>query len=289
MSWWRCLFHGELHTAAVPAWTAVVGTDYVQTIMDWAPADDFHTKQGRSTGRFVRGPLAVYVKRHWRLPWKTRLLATLWPRGHWSPAAAEWKHLHWARAQGLPVPEPLAFGEHAGPWLRLHSFLVIRELTGLHELHKAVPAAFDVMTLEQFQRWKSQVIHQMARLARRLHQQDCYHKDLYLCHFYVPVPQPFQPAAGTVHLIDLHRLGQHRWLRRRWQVKDLAQLLFSTWGVAGITNRDRLEFLKTYLGKPFFGGAERSLVRAVVRKALSYARHNGITPTSVTPARGKAA
>jgi heptose I phosphotransferase len=289
MSWWYRLLRGELRTAAVPAWTGVVGERYVDTVMDWPATDDFHTKQGRSTGRVVQGPLSVYLKRHWRLPVMTRLLATLVPRGNWSPAAAEWEHLQWARAQGLPVPEPLAFGERAGPWLRLHSFLVIRALTGLQALHQAVPAALEGMRPGQFRRWKAQVVRQVAALARRLHEQDRYHKDLYLCHFYVPVPQAYQPAPGAVHLIDLHRLGHHCWLRRRWRVKDLAQLLFSTWGVAGVTNRDRLDFLRAYLGTPFFGDAERALVRAVVRKARRYARHNGVTRAGAAPARGKAA
>lgn len=289
MSVWRRLVRGEVRTASSPAWTNAVGADYVQSIMDWPATDDFHTKQGRSTGRVVRGSLSVYLKRHWGLPWKLRLLATLRPAGNWSPAAAEWEHLRWARAQGLPVPEPLAFGESAGPWLRLHSFLVIRELTGLQPLHLAVPTAAESMRPQSFRRWKGQVVRQMAALARLLHGQDRYHKDFYLCHFYVPAPQAYSPNPGTVHLIDLHRLGHHHWLRRRWLVKDLAQLLFSTWGVAGVTNHDRLTFLRSYLGTPFFGERERSLVRAVVRKAKRYARHNGVTPAAVVPSIGKAA
>ncbi len=289
MSMWRRLVQGELRTASSPAWTDVVGPDYVRTVMDWPATDDFHTKQGRSTGRVLRGTVVVYLKRHWKLSWRSRLLATLRSGGNWSPGAAEWEHLHWARSQGLPVPEPLAYGEWVGPRLHLQSFLVIRELTGLQALHEAVPRAAELLRPEAFVRWKAQVVRQMAALARRLHEQDRYHKDFYLCHFYVPTPQAHRVDPGTVHLIDLHRLGHHRWLRRRWQVKDLAQLLFSTWGVVGVTNRDRLAFFRAYLGKRFFGSRERALARAVVWKARRYARHNAVTPSAVAPSHGKAA
>jgi len=289
MSVWRRLVRGELRTASSLAWTNAVGADFVRTVMDWPATDDYHVKQGRSTGRVVRGAVSAYLKRHWDLPWPSRVLALLRPGGNWSPAAAEWEHLHWARSQGLPVPEPLAYGEWVGPFVRLWSFLVIRELSGLKALHEAAPLACAVLRPEAFRRWKGLVVRQMATLARRLHAQDRYHKDFYLCHFYVPTPHAHLASPGTVHLIDLHRLGHHRWLRRRWLVKDLAQLLFSTWGVAGVTNRDRLMFFRAYLGTQFFGARERSLVRAVVRKARRYARHNGVTPVAVVSAQGKAA
>ena len=64
----------------------------------------------------------------------------------------------------------------------------------------------------------------MARLARLLHDRCVYHKDFYLCHFYIHeddtgrMPQAWE---NRVIVIDLHRLGRHRVGSMWWRVKDL--------------------------------------------------------------------
>src|SRR5262249_22208410 len=150
-----------------------------------------------------------------------------WPDRAWSPALQEWDHLEWARRQGLPVPEPVAAGQFVGPWGRLHSFLAVRELTGMLPLHEAIPLASRRVDAATYLRWKRTLIAEVARLTRMLHDRRCFHKDLYLCHFYVDEQHtrglPGHGAAGDwrgrVHLIDLHRLGHHPWTWRMWQMK----------------------------------------------------------------------
>jgi heptose I phosphotransferase len=81
---------------------------------------------------------------------------------------------------------------------------------------------------------------------------------------------------GRVHLIDLHRLGQHGWTWRWWQVKDLAQLLYSS-EVAGVTARDRLRFWHLYRGGPR-GRLTRWLERGILVRWCRYRRHNSKDP-----------
>src|SRR5207244_11657252 len=141
-----------------------------------------------STGRSIMLTggrwLAVYLKRHYRLPWWHGLLAVVRPEASWSQALQEWRHLQWAKAQGLPVPEAVAAGEYIGPWGRFQSFMAVEELTGMVPLHEAIPAAAEQLDPGAFRLWKRGLIAELARLVRGLHERRRFHKDLYLCHFY---------------------------------------------------------------------------------------------------------
>jgi heptose I phosphotransferase len=231
--------------------------------------------------------LTVYLKRHYRLPWWQGLLATLWPGGEWSPARQECRHLEWARRQGLPVPAVAAAGEYIGPWGRLQSFLAVEELTDMLPLHEAIPLAAERLAPDLFRLWKRGLVAELARLARLLHDRRCFHKDLYLCHFYIhrdltaalPPASEESPGAtppswrGRVWLIDLHRLAHHPWTWRRWQLKDLAQLLYSS-EVAGIDLRDQVGFWRHYRRPGPRCSAERWLRRCVLFKWRRYRQHN---------------
>ena len=212
--------------------------------------DHFHTKQGRSTGRLVLEQsgrrLVVYLKRHYRLPWWLGWLATLWPRGNWSPAMQECANLDWAAAQGLPVPKVVAVGEAIGPWGKLQSFLAIEELTDMLPLHEAIPLAARTLTPWAFRRWKAGLVRELARMTKFLHEQRVYHQDLYLCHFFVHRDDLQAPMdwRGRIHLIDLHRFGRHAWTSLRFQIKDLGQFLFSS-ELTGVEDRDRLRFWRS--------------------------------------------
>lgn len=277
LGWWRRFWRGEQKLVTTHRWNQLVEPSLLATIMTVSVTDRFHAKQGRSTGRWVvptrKGDrLVVYLKRHYQLPWWQRLLALCWPSGHWSPATQEWKHLRWCLAHGVPVPEPLAYGEYSGPGLRLQSFLAIAELTDMEPLHEMIPDATLHLPPDRMARWKRHVVAKIAHVTKLLHDQNRFHKDLYLCHFYLPASAIGVSAAG-MHLIDLHRLGHHPWLGWRWQVKDLAQLLYSSY-IAGVTNRDRLRFLHQYLNCRKLDTAGRRLLLAVQAKAAKYLRHN---------------
>jgi heptose I phosphotransferase len=279
MGLWQRLVHGVQRVQARPDWPTFAGADWLNRIMDVAVTDDFHAKQGRSTGRWILHQdgrrLAVYLKRHYRLPRLHGLLATLWPGRGWSPALQEAQHLEWAERHGLPVPAVVAAGEAIGPWGRLQSFLAVEELTDMLPLHQAIPAAAANLEPAAFARWKRGLVLEMVRLTRELHRRRCFHKDLYLCHFYIPRADTVAEPAdwrGRMHLIDLHRLGRHRLTWRLWQVKDLAELLYSS-EVAGVTGRDRLRFWRGYVGGDRRLGAWW-LRRVVLLKWRRYRRHN---------------
>ena len=220
---WQRLVHGARRLRQRPDWPQFAGPDWPDHIMAVPVTDRFHAKQGRSIGRLVleKGErrLVVYLKRHYRLPWWHGLLATLRRGASWSPAMQEWEHLQWARAQGMPVPSAVASGEYIGPWGRLQSFLAVEELTGMLPLHEAIPAAARSLDSVTFRSWKTSLIAEMARLTRALHARRWFHKDLYLCHFYIGEentrrvpswPRPGatdRPAPSRAPPVDLARLA----------------------------------------------------------------------------------
>jgi hypothetical protein len=276
---WQRLVRGVRRVQQRPDWSIFVGPNWAEEIMAVRVTDDFHAKQGRSTGRWVLHGggrrLAVYLKRHYQLPWRHGVLATLWPGKGWSPALQEARHLEWAQRHGLPVPAVVAAGESIGPWGKLQSFLAVEELAGMLGLHEAIPMAARGMDAGAFTRWKRGLAAEMARLTRELHLRRCFHKDLYLCHFYIPKADTLaQPDEwrGRVHLIDLHRLGHHAWTWPVWQVKDLAELAYSS-EIAGVSARDRLRFWRAYLATDRMLSAWW-LRPMVLLKWRRYRRHN---------------
>jgi heptose I phosphotransferase len=286
-SFWTRLRRGWRRIRQRADWAGFAGPAWPDRIMQVAVTDRFHEKQGRSSGRWQLPAadgsgkkLVVYLKRHYALPLWRGLLALVWPGGNWSPAMAEYEHLEWARKQGVPVPATVAAGEHFGPWGKLQSYLAVEELTDMLPLNEAIPLAMERMPPDTFRRWKAGLVAEMARLARLLHDRRHFHKDLYLCHFFIHqddlngLPGPDASAwRGKVVLIDLHRLAHHPWTWWQWQLKDLAQLLYSS-DVPGVDSRDQLAFWMHYRGPGAQRWSSRWLRRLVVFKWRRYARHN---------------
>ncbi len=277
---WQRLFRGVRRLRQQPHWPEFAGPDWDDHIMQASVTDRFHAKQGRTIARWTLGSdhrqLVVYLKRHYRLPWRHGLMALFWPEGNWSPAMQEWQHLEWARSAGLPVPTAAAVGEFIGPWGQFCSFLAVEELTGMLALHEAVPLAAQRLDPVTFCRWKRGLIRHMAALARRLHDRRWFHKDFYLCHFYIAEEDTSRLPddwSDRVQIIDLHRLAHHRWTWPWWRIKDLAQLLYSS-DVAGVGVRDRLWFWRCYFSAARQYRRIRWQRRVVLLQAWNYQRRH---------------
>ena len=184
-------------------------TIFATIVMTLDSQDRLHAKQGRSTARvtLVRAdpPLAVYLKRHFRLPWPARLAALVDPSGKHSPAAAEWAHLDRARALGINVPEVVAAGERIGPWARLQSFVMVAELSGCEAINELLPRLAEQLDARAFDALKRRVVAEIARITATLHAARVFHKDLYLCHFFLDRKYL---TPGKLHA---HRVGERCW------------------------------------------------------------------------------
>src|SRR5438067_1589266 len=80
-------------------------------------------------------------------------------------------------------------------------------------LDEAIPLAARALPAAEFAAWKRGLTAELARLVRLLHGASYFHRDLYLCHFYVAGTDILSRPArwpGHVVVIDLHRLARRR-------------------------------------------------------------------------------
>jgi heptose I phosphotransferase len=290
-SLWQRWFRGVSWTWIDDRYRGRLPRDFDATVMTLESRDRLASKQGRSTARFVfhspqpvgsagaggsqtdDRPLAVYLKRHYRLPWTSRLAALFYPGGTHSAGAAELAHLNTARALGIEVPNPVAAGERIGPHGRLSSFLMVSELEGSSPVNELLPVLAAALDRDAFTGLKRRMVREIAQIAARLHNARIFHRDLYLCHFFVNEARLRAEGLPRIALIDLHRLAEHRLGSVWWRSKDLGQLLFSTEGVAGIRDHDRLRFWVHYSRLAGLARPRLSLWLARLR-ARRYQAHN---------------
>ena len=210
-SLWDRLVRGVRWSWIDPRYQAALPPDLDASVMTLDSRDRLHAKQGRSTARVVfhppaastnsglgaadfvvspARPVAVYLKRHFRLPWLARLAALFDPAGRHSPAAAEWAHLERARTLGVPVPEVVATGERIGPWACLQSYLMVAELTGFAELNVALPELAHQLEPAAYASFKRRLIAEMARITAALHAARVFRQR--------PLPLPLLPRSGAI-------------------------------------------------------------------------------------------
>jgi hypothetical protein len=108
----------------------------------------------------------------------------------------------------------------------------------------------------------------VGRFVRRFHGAGFNHRDLYLCHLFVCPHDP-----GKLFLIDLQRVQHRKRWRRRWLVKDLAQLVYS-WKPVATSRTDAIRFLRAYFDTRKLTREHRTLMRSAVGKARRMARRN---------------
>ena len=207
-----------------------------------------------------------YLKKHRARTWRTWLASFLRVAPPRSPGRIEAENAIALNALGIGVMPLTGYGENLRADGHLESFLMSEELLGYCELQDFIEQRFSPAWNKRELR---RLIAHVADIARRFHAAGFNHRDFYCCHFLV---KETSPGQFDVRLIDLQRVQQRRWLRRRWIVKDLAQL-GSMSPDAYVGCREKVLFLRTYLGVKKLRPQDKRLVRAVLRKLSSIRRH----------------
>ena len=127
------------------------------------------------------------------------------------------------------------------------------------------------------------LLRQVALFTRALHAAGVNHRDYYLCHLLADADLL---AKGEVRLavIDLHRAGVRRRVPKRWRLRDLAALLYSS-ADASLTRRDWFRFVRDYTCERPAAAirSERALWNAVVARAERLWRRGWRDTAAVPP------
>lgn len=181
-------------------------------------------------------------------------------------AANEWQAIARLTELGVTTMQAVAYGARGRNPARQHSFIITRELAPTISLEDHCR---DWPQHPPAPRFKHALIARVADMARHMHAGGVNHRDLYICHFLLHLDPAPTSSNFCLSLIDLHRAQLRSNTPRRWRDKDLAALHFSALDI-GLTQRDRLRFLRAYFNAPL-----RHILHSETR-LLTHLQHEGV-------------
>jgi heptose I phosphotransferase len=145
------------------------------------------------------------------------------------------------------------------------SFLLTDDLGDTTRLNDFLKANGAIPCRGKVLETKKRIFENLADITRRMHSAGINHKDYYLYHI-------LMDKTERLYVIDLHRVNVRDKVGKRWMVKDLAALLFSSLEVP-VTDGQRLAFYKRYMQISRLSTNDKTLIRLIVKKCNKIARH----------------
>jgi heptose I phosphotransferase len=223
----------------------------------------------RRTIRVILDGHGYFAKLHFGVGWGEIFKNFIHLRLPVIGARTEWLAIQRFAELGVATMSIAGFGERGLNPAGRQSFLITDELA-------------ETISLEDYCRFwrdtppsprlKRSIIEKVAGMTRQLHENGVNHRDLYICHFLIKeasAKSDASPEQIDLFIIDLHRVQIRSKTPRRWIVKDVAGLHFSSMDI-GLTRRDQFRFMKRYCGQPLreLLSQRQGFWKAVERKAM---------------------
>lgn len=210
------------------------------------PGEIFRDKDRRRTLRFRTDERSYFLKYHAGVGWGEIFKSLFQGKRPVLGAAQEKQAIEQVAAADIDTLTIAGFGERGRNPAARESFLVTDDLVDTVSLEDVCECWPATPPSPDFRR---RLVERLARIARRMHDAGVNHRDFYLCHFLVDSrAMEREDISGPVYLIDLHRSQVRTQVPRRWRIKDLAGLYFST-ARSGISRRDLVYFIRAYSGR----------------------------------------
>ena len=231
-------------------------------------------KEGRQTLKFQLAGKTYYRKMHTGIGWREIIKNFLQLKAPVTGASNEWLAINRVHELGLDSLNALAYGCKGRNPAKKLSFLVTEELS-------------DTLSLAQYaERWPNKppaprerraLIRKVATIARTIHRDGINHRDLYICHFLLDLSSGPNDKKNDprLFLVDLHRAQMRATVPRRWLVKDIASIYFSSLDI-GLTKRDVYLFLQVYFDRPLRETFDihEPLLNSVTKRAVQLYRRD---------------
>jgi len=187
-----------------------------------------------------------FVKIHRGIGWAEILKNLITAKLPVLGAGQEWLAIQRLQQVGVPTMTAVAYGEKGSNPADQHSFIVTEELAPTVSLEDL---SMDWVKQPPQPVIKHALIAEVARMTGMMHRAGVNHRDCYICHFLLHTDKPLVADDFKLSVIDLHRAQVRSKIPLRWRNKDLAALYFSALDI-GLTQRDKLRFLKGYFQQP---------------------------------------
>ena len=259
--WMDSDFRGDLRAARLDSVKAVMASSDGRCMRVLTDRENWRLELSRRNG----GSRGVFVKKHHVRTWLSRFRALFGLEPGQTAGRVEAENVGRLAVIGIASMRVAAWGERLHPDGRLESYLMTEELEGYRPLEQFFAEPFGQLEAHSGatrNRDLRRLIRLVADIARRFHGAGYNHRDFYCCHFFVK-----ESSSGRfdVRLIDLQRVQHRVRFRRRWLVKDLAQLSYSaSRGQTKCTHR--MAFMRRYLGVEKLRPRHKRLIRRVLAK-----------------------
>lgn len=229
----------------------------------------FRSQKGRVTQRVKLGEKTYFIKQHKGVGWAEIIKNLLFGRLPVLGAKNEWQALQKLHQLNVSAPSLLAYGERGTNPATRESFVLMEDITPATSLEDLCR---DWKTSSIDVKLKRKLIEQVAKIARIVHEEGINHRDFYICHFLLAESQL---TDLSLYLIDLHRAQIRRKTPKRWVIKDLAGLYFSSKDI-GLTKQDYFRFMLTYRQKSLrdIADSEREFWQKVETRGNRLYRHH---------------
>ena len=197
---------------------------------------EFRKVKSRRTFRFEVDGKGFFAKIHHGTGWREILKNLFQFKLPVLGAANEFYALKKLHAIGVNTMIAAAYGKKGINPAAQESFLITEELKNMVTLE-------DLGKTELPGAVRRRLIKLVAESAGKMHAAGINHRDCYICHYMTGKETLSMP--DSVFVIDLHRAQLRDRVPRRYHIKDVAGLHFSSMD-AGLSRRDRLRFISCY-------------------------------------------
>jgi len=217
--------------------------------------------------------LRLFLKRFTNPPLKEQLKNWLAHKRRISMAGSELKPAIELADKKVNVPEVVAFGQKWKEGVEEKSFIITKEIPDAVSLESNLPQYFYEREGSS-KASKDKFIKELAEDIRNFHNTGLRHRDLYLSHIF------YNQNTNVFTLIDLARCFKPLLFKKRYLLKDIAQLYYSS-PYRIVSKSDKLRFYLYYTKKKKLSSKDKLFISRVKSKAERMAQHDekrGKTP-----------